>query len=83
MSDREATMVSPSFRQAVIRILFLFAVITFTTGLLKFLGVRYRPLSMVHHYSGLTLAASSITHMVINKKALISALRFSRRKPAA
>jgi len=65
----------PPARILVVRFLFIFAILTFSTALMKFFGIRSRPLSMVHHYSGLILIVSAVTHMVINRKALIYAFR--------
>jgi hypothetical protein len=62
----------------VVRFLFVFAVLTFCTGLLKFFGVRYRPLSQVHHFSGLFLITSAVTHMVLNRRPLLNAFRWSK-----
>lgn len=72
-------MASQSFRVNVVRFLFVCAILTFCTALLKFFGVRSRPLSMVHHYSGLVLIVSAVTHMVINRRPLLNALRLSKK----
>ena len=69
-------MISPSLRKNVVRALFLFAILVFSTGLMKFFGVRSRPLSIVHHFSGLFLIASAVSHMVINRKQLGNAFGF-------
>lgn len=69
-------MTSPAFRRNVVRVLFIFALITFLSGVSRFFGIYRSPtLAQIHHYSGLCLVVCATAHMILNRKALLLAWR--------
>lgn len=72
-------MASQSLRVNVVRFLFIFAVLTFGTGLIRFFGIYRSPtIAMVHHYSGLVLVVAAVCHMIVNRRPLLNAFKFSK-----
>ena len=72
-------MASPTFRRNVVRVLFIFALLTFLTGISRFFNIYRSPtLAQIHHYSGLCLVVCAAFHMFLNRKALLLAWKFGK-----